>query len=84
MAERIFHAPVTHAIWLTDGAHTCEAPLTSQPFKNHVLLGLLPLAEEADGQFGKRLSLLQTTFAAAQIQPITALDDQAIVTFLRS
>ncbi len=84
MAERIFHAPVTHVVWLTDGDHTCKTPLTGQPFKNRVLLGLLPLAQEADGHFGKRLALLQSTFADAQIEPITALDDQAIVTFLKS
>lgn len=85
MAERIVHTPSTHVIWLTDGEHSCNTPLTSQPFRNKVLLGVLPLTNEADGEFGKRLSLLQQTFtAAAEIEPVSALDSRAVITFLRS
>lgn len=85
MAERIVHTPSTHVIWLTDGEHSCNAPLTSQPFRNKVLLGVLPLTNEADGKFGQRLALLEQTFtAAAKIEPVSALDSRAVITFLRS
>ena len=84
MAERIVHTPSTHVIWLTDGEHSCKTPLANQPFHSKVLLGLLPLTTEADGEFGKRLALLHQTFTAAEINPVSALDAQAVITFLKS
>jgi hypothetical protein len=84
MAERIVHTPSTHVIWLTDGEHNCKTPLVGQPFRNRVLLGLLPLANEADGTYGKRLALLQQTFTGADIQPVTAINEQAVIAFLKS
>ena len=82
---RIEMLTTPHVIWLSDLQHTLSTPVKNREFKEkHVLIGLLPLKDEAPQGFEKRLAAAQSRYHGnVDIRSAADIDKRAISDFLR-